>query len=96
MSFEKRKPALPSFPSLSALVGKKPSFSRSKSCPLSGKGAPKVDYKNVKLISKFITETGKIIPARVTSVCAKKQREVQQAVKRARFLGLIHYAGNDN
>jgi len=89
----KRKPSLPSFPSLSALVGKKaPSRSR-RQCPLSAEGAPKIDYKNVKLLSKFVSERGKIIPSRITGVSQKKQRELSVAIKRARYLGLIHYVG---
>ena len=88
--YAKKKP-LPSFPSLSVLLGKKPTFSRRKSCPLSGQGAPKIDYKNVKLLSKFISERGKIIPSRVTSVSVKKQRELTDAIKRARYLGLLPY-----
>ena len=85
------KKQLPSFPSLSVLLGKKPSFSRRKACPLSGPNAPKVDYKNVKLLSKFISERGKLIPSRITSVSVKKQRDLAEAIKRARFLGLLPY-----
>jgi len=86
----KKKP-LPSFPSLSVLLGKKPQTNRRRQCPLSGEGAPKVDYKNVKLLSKFISERGKIIPNRITSVSVKKQRELASAIKRARYLGLLPY-----
>ncbi len=88
--FAKKKP-LPSFPSLSVLLGKKPTNSRRRACPLTGAGAPKIDYKNVKLLSKFISERGKLIPSRVTSVSVKKQRDVAIAIKRARFLGLLPY-----
>ena len=62
-----------------------------KSCPLSVKGAPKIDYKNVKLLKRFISEKGKILPSRITSVSTKKQRELARAVKRARFLALLPY-----
>ena len=55
-----------------------------KSCPLSGKDAPKVDYKNINLLKKYTTEKGKILPSRVTQVSTKKQKELSQAVKRAR------------
>jgi small subunit ribosomal protein S18 len=82
---------LPSFPSLSALVGKKPSVRTSRQCPLSGEGAPKIDYKNPKFLSKFVSERGKIIPSRITGVSQKKQRELSQAIKRARYLGLLGY-----
>ena len=60
-----------------------------KKCPLSGKGAPIVDYKNIKLLKKYITENGKIMPSRITSVSQKKQRELSLSIKRARNLALI-------
>ena len=63
----------------------------SKSCPLSGKDAPVVDYKNLNLLRKYITEKGKIIPSRITGVSKKKQNELSKAIKRARFLSLISY-----
>ena len=62
-----------------------------KSCPLSGENAPKIDYKDTKLLKKYLSERGKIIPSRVTSVSSKKQRELAQAVKRARFMALLPY-----
>ena len=60
-----------------------------KNCPLSGKGAPIIDYKNVKLLKRYVSENGKILPSRVTSVCQKKQRELSLSIKRARNLALI-------
>ena len=60
-----------------------------KSGPLSIKNAPKVDYKNVKLLKRFISENGKILPSRITNVCQKKQRELSLSIKRARNLALI-------
>jgi|TARA_B100000214_G_scaffold85494_1_gene58364 small subunit ribosomal protein S18 len=60
-----------------------------KKCPLSGKGAPIIDYKNVKLLKKYVTENGKIMPSRITSVSQKKQRELSLSIKRARNLALI-------
>ena len=60
-----------------------------KNCPLSGKGAPVVDYKNIKLLKKYISENGKIMPSRVTSVSQKKQRELSLSIKRARNLALL-------
>ena len=60
-----------------------------KNCPLSGKNAPVIDYKNVKLLKKYISENGKILPSRVTSICQKKQRELSLSIKRARNLALI-------
>jgi small subunit ribosomal protein S18 len=64
---------------------------RPKSCPFSGKGAPKIDYKDVHLLRRFVSERGKIVPSRITAVSAKKQRELAQAIKRARFLALLPY-----
>tara|TARA_A100000164_G_scaffold218958_1_gene194320 strand:+ start:540 stop:800 length:261 start_codon:yes stop_codon:yes gene_type:complete len=64
-------------------------FKFKKKCPLSGKGAPVIDYKNLKLLKKYISENGKILPSRITSVSQKKQRELSVSIKRARNLGLI-------
>ena len=61
----------------------------SKSCPLSGKNAPDIDYKNVKLLKKYTSDSGRILPSRVTSVSFKKQRELAKSIKRARLLALI-------
>ena len=61
----------------------------SKPCPLSGKNAPIVDYKNIKILKKYISESGRILPSRITSVSLKKQRELSKAVKRARLLALL-------
>ena len=60
-----------------------------KSCPLSIKGAPEVDYKNIKLLKKYMSEIGKILPSRITNVTQKKQRELSLSIKRARNLALI-------
>ena len=60
-----------------------------KTCPLSVKGAPKVDYKNIKLLKRYMSENGKILPSRITNVSQKKQRELSQSIKRARNLALI-------
>ena len=64
-------------------------FKFKKSCPLSVKGAPKIDYKNIKLLRKYITENGKIISSRITNISQKKQRELSLSIKRARNLALI-------
>ena len=64
-----------------------PFFRRRKTCPFSGPNAPKIDYKDTRLLSRYISERGKIVPSRITAVSAKKQRELAQAIKRARFLG---------
>ena len=60
-----------------------------KKCPLSIKGAPVVDYKNIKLLKRYVTENGKILPSRITNVSQKKQRELSVSIKRARNLGLM-------
>ena len=72
-------------------AARRPFFRRRKSCPFSGDNAPRIDYKDVKLLQRFVSERGKIVPSRITAVSAKKQRELAQAIKRARFLGLIPY-----
>ncbi|PHR16748.1 30S ribosomal protein S18 [Parasphingorhabdus sp.] len=69
----------------------RPFFRRRKSCPFSGKNAKPIDYKDVKTLSGFISERGKIVPSRITAVSAKKQRELSKAIKRARHLGLLPY-----
>ena len=58
-------------------------------CPLSGKEAPVVDYKNIKLLKKYTSDNGKILPSRITNVCQRKQRELSLSIKRARNLALI-------
>jgi len=60
-----------------------------KTCPLSAKGAPAVDYKNIRLLKKYMSENGKILPSRITNVSQKKQRELSLSIKRARNLALI-------
>ena len=70
---------------------KRPYNFKKRSCPLSSAGAPKVDYKNINLLKKFISERGKILPSRITSVSTKKQRGLSKAIKRARFLALLPY-----
>jgi small subunit ribosomal protein S18 len=73
-------------------MARKPFFRRRKSCPFSGADAPVIDYKDVKLLQRYISERGKIVPSRITAVSAKKQREMARAIKRARFLSLLPYA----
>ncbi|MDA5194343.1 30S ribosomal protein S18 [Govanella unica] len=70
---------------------RRPFFRRRKTCPFSGQGAPKIDYKDVKLLSRFISERGKIVPSRITAVSATKQRELARAIKRSRILGLLPF-----
>ena len=67
----------------------KPEMKFFKPCPLSGKNAPEVDYKNIKLLRKYISESGRILPSRVTSVSLNKQKELSRSIKRARHLALL-------
>jgi small subunit ribosomal protein S18 len=67
---------------------------RRKVCPFSGANAPKIDYKDVKLLQRYVSERGKIVPSRITAVSALKQRELAKAIKRARFLALLPYVVN--
>ncbi len=60
-----------------------------RSCPLSAKDAPSIDYKNIKLLRKYVSDTGKILPSRITSVCQNKQRKLSSAIKKAKILGLV-------
>ncbi len=71
--------------------GRRNFMRRRKVCPFSGAGAPKIDFKDVKLLQRYISERGKIVPARITAVSAKKQRELAQAIKRARHIGLLPF-----
>ena len=70
---------------------RRPFFRRRKTCPFSGDNAPKIDYKDTKLLQRYISERGKIVPARISAVSNLKQRELATAIKRARFLGLLPY-----
>ena len=72
-------------------MARRPFFRRRKTCPFSGSNAPKIDYKDVKLLQRYISERGKIVPSRITAVSTKKQRELSNAIKRARFMALIPY-----
>ena len=83
----KKKNSQNNFSKLSVFQNQKYKFK--KKCPLSGKGAPVIDYKNIKLLKKYVSENGKILPSRITNVSQKKQRELSLSVKRARNLALI-------
>ena len=78
-----------SLPSVS--FPRRPFFRRRKSCPFSGAHAPKIDYKDTKMLSRFLSDRGKIVPSRITAVSVKKQRELARAIKRARHLALLPY-----
>jgi small subunit ribosomal protein S18 len=77
--------------SFSQIPSRRPFFRRRKTCPFSGANAPKIDYKDVKLLQRYVSERGKIVPSRITAVSANKQRELSKAIKRARFLGLLPF-----
>ena len=83
----KKKRPQNSFTKLSIFSNQKYKFK--KKCPLTGKGAPIIDYKNIKLLKRYTSENGKILPSRITSVSQKKQRELSLSIKRARNLALI-------
>ncbi|NWG53131.1 MAG: 30S ribosomal protein S18 [Hydrogenophilaceae bacterium] len=74
------------------IPARRPFGRRRKVCPFSGAGAPKIDYKDVKLLQRYISEKGKIVPSRITAVSQKKQRILAKAIKRARYLALLPYA----
>lgn len=69
-------------------------FRRRKTCPFSGTNPLPIDYKDVRTLSKFVSERGKIVPSRISAVSMKKQRELSIAIKRARFLGLMPYVND--
>jgi small subunit ribosomal protein S18 len=73
------------------LPSRRPFGRRRKVCPFSGAEAPPIDYKDVKMLQRYVSEKGKIVPARITAVSAKKQRLLSIAIKRARHLALLPY-----
>ena len=89
MAFKKnkKKTGQSNFSKLSIFQPNK--FKFKKKCPLSIKGAPKIDYKNIKLLKKYVSENGKILPSRITNISQKKQRELSLSIKRARNLALL-------
>jgi len=87
MKKNKKKLTQSNFSKLSIFQPNK--FKFKKKCPLSGNGAPIVDYKNIKLLKRYVSENGKILPSRITSVSQKKQRELSLSIKRARNLALL-------
>ncbi len=70
---------------------KRPFFRRKKTCPFTGPNAPAIDWKDVKTLSRYVSERGKITPSRITAVSAKKQRALSTAIKRARYMALMPY-----
>lgn len=75
---------------------KRPFFKRKKTCPFSGPHAKAIDWKDVRTLSRFISERGKIVPSRITAVSQKKQRELAKAIKRARYMGLLPYVNTES
>ena len=86
-SNNRKKSSQNNFTKLSIFQPQKSKFK--KKCPLSGKAAPIIDYKNIKLLKKYVSENGKILPSRITNISQKKQRELSLSIKRARNLALI-------
>jgi small subunit ribosomal protein S18 len=72
-------------------TSRRPFFRRRKTCPFKGPNAPVIDFTDVKLMNRFVSERGKIVPSRITAVSTKKQRELAKAIKRARYLALLPY-----
>ncbi len=72
--------------------GRRPFFRRRKTCPFNSIHAPKLDWKDVKLLGRYISERGKIVPSRISAVSTHHQRDLATAIKRARFMALLPYA----
>ena len=71
-------------------------FRRKKTCPFSSDTSPKIDWKDTKLLSRYVSERGKILPSRITAVSMKKQRELARAIKRSRFMALMPFVGSND
>jgi len=72
---------------IAQLPTRRPFFRRRKTCPFSGENGQKIDYKDVRLMQRYISERGKIVPSRISAVSHRKQRELAKAIKRARGPG---------
>ena len=72
-------------------MSRRPFLRRQKSCPFSGPNAPTIDFKDIRLLQRFVSERGKLVPSRITAVSTKKQRELAQAIKRARNIALLPF-----
>ncbi len=70
---------------------RRPFFRRRKTSPFASEDLPKIDYKDIKLLQRFVSERGKIVPRRITAVTAKEQRDLAQAIRRARLLALLPF-----
>lgn len=67
-------------------------FRRRKYCRFTAEGVTEIDYKDIETLKNYITETGKIVPSRITGTSAKYQRQLSKAIKRARYLSLLPYS----
>lgn len=88
-----------SFPTDNAAAAgpaRRPFFRRRKTCPFSGPHAPEIDWKDLRQMTRFLSERGKIMPSRITAVSTKKQRELARAIKRARYMALIPYVRKES
>jgi small subunit ribosomal protein S18 len=98
MAFEKksfdRKPGGDRDKKAGGAGGRRTFFKRRKTCPFKGKNAPTIDYKDIKLLGRYISERGKIVPSRITAVSQKAQRKLAREIKRARFLALLPYVAH--
>ena len=77
---------------ISNIPARRPFMRRRKVCPFSSDTSPKIDFKDPKLLLRYMSERGKIVPSRITAVSPKKQRLLARAIKRARQLALLPYA----
>lgn len=75
-------------------AARRPFFKRRKSCPFSSKNAPEITYKDPKLLGRYVSERGKMVPSRITAVSQKAQRKLAREIKRARFLALMPYVAS--
>ncbi|MDD9900400.1 MAG: 30S ribosomal protein S18 [Alphaproteobacteria bacterium] len=73
--------------------GSRPFFRRKKTCPFSSDVSPEITYKDPRLLGRYVSERGKIVPSRITAVSRKAQRKLSREIKRARFLALMPYVG---
>ncbi|MDX3773134.1 30S ribosomal protein S18 [Chromatiaceae bacterium AAb-1] len=67
-------------------------FRRRKFCRFSAEGIQEIDYKDTAILKNYVTESGKIVPSRITGTSAKYQRQLARAIKRARYLALLPYS----
>lgn len=74
---------------------RRPFFRRKKTCPFSGQKALTIDWKDIRMMERYVSERGKIVPSRITAVSNKKQRELAQAIKRARYMALLPYVRSE-